>query len=107
MVAFVAKVFGRLDRQARQPEVRAHFGKRYLKLLQGTHDAIRFSQLLRKGFDRSGNLPGVEPVADAPMPGDAAPDVRRQSLQRILADDCEPGALELRSTRRRTAGSPP
>ncbi len=85
----VAHVVCRGDVHALDPQRLPRLGQRHLQLLEDADDPVHTAQLPPEPGDRVRELPWVQGVVDAPVPGELLPQRRRHPLQRLAGDQPE------------------
>ena len=63
-----------------------YLGQGYLQLLQDGQQPLHRAELLAEPVGGGGDLAGVEPVVDPPVPGQLVPQPRRQAILGLAGD---------------------
>jgi len=71
-----------------------HLGKWHLELLEGADEALHSAHLATEPAHRLGQLPRIEGVLDAPVPGQPVAQHGRDALERVARDQAQPHAGE-------------
>ena len=90
----VAHVVGGLLVHPLDPHRLPHLGERHLELFERADEALHPAHLATEPAHRLGDLPRIEGVLDAPVPGQAVAQHGRDALERVAGDQPEPHAGE-------------